>query len=400
MTADLVRRLREASLTFKASTWTQPNDVGLHRERVAKAVSTNATDYAYRFEYPEIDFKGYAKALRPLTTLAGEIGVESLREPVLLHIESCVNRASALSSDNDDEYRSVAVSLDALPTKELVDYALSLLTGQASNPAAPEETMAAQELVHRFEAALDSYDLKGWHVQISSSMSAKMSVNGPLRRVRIRADATFGPMEVDRLLIHEIGGHVLRWENAARQPEPLSLLPLGPTVATEEGLALWAEQEAGLLDPTILRIYAARVLAVDLAQTQGILQVASTLNEYIDLTLAVEIAIRVKRGLLNPNNPGGLTKDWGYLGGLQKMNDLAKADPTGLHLLRGVKWSIQHLPLAKKLQSEGHIRMAELSSDPTRLGIVGTPIPRGEAAEECFDMAYLANSTIRKAEGN
>ncbi|WP_432246229.1 tyrosine/phenylalanine carboxypeptidase domain-containing protein (plasmid) [Arthrobacter sp. G.S.26] len=371
MTIHIIEALRAASRLFRTATWTQPRDSSLHRDRVAKAVLENDSEYLHHFEYPDIDLTGYVDAVRSVEGIARETLPDALLTPVRHHIEAHVVRAVALASGDDDQYQAAAVSLDGLPGSELVAYAVSVLADDAPATVTAHGCSGAQELAKRFETALKNYDLDHWDVQISADMSARMSVNGPLRRLRIRADATFSPAEADRLLTHEIGGHVLRWENAARQPEPLALLTLGSTVATEEGLALRAEYEAGLLDTKTLRTYAARVLAVQMSQTQGLLQIASALHEYVDLPAAAEIAIRVKRGLRNPNNPGGLTKDWGYLGGLRMMHHLAYADPTGLQLLRGIKWSIQHLPLAKQLQAEGRLQVPELSPDPDRLGIIG-----------------------------
>lgn len=372
MTVHIVEALRAAARDFKAATWTQPRDVALHRKRIIQAVLQADSEYPHDFAYPDIDLKGYADAVRRVEETARKTLSGALLDPVLHHIESGVIRAAALASGKDGRYQRTSVSLDGLPGTDLVADALSVLAKAPPAPLTSNLTSGAQELAKRIEAALVNFGLDRWHVEISSDMSARMSVNGPLRRLRIRADAVFSTAEADRLLIHEIGGHVLRWENAALQPEPLALLPLGSTVATEEGLALWAEHEAGLLDPGTLRTYAARVIAVQMAQTYGVVQIASAVQAYVDLPAAVDIAIRVKRGLRNPNNPGGLTKDWGYLGGLRTIKHLADADPTGLQLLRGVKWSIDHLPLAKRIYAEGRLQMPELSPSPALLGTIGT----------------------------
>ena len=119
---------------------------------------------------------------------------------------------------------------------------------------------------------------------------------------------------------------------------------------TEEGLALWAEHEAGLIDRVTLRTYAARLLAVDHARDHGILSVVRYLADFgVALTSAIEIALRVKRGLRDPNSVGGSTKDWGYLGGLSLISKIASRRPADIDLLRTVKWSADYLDLVRDL---------------------------------------------------
>ncbi|MDP9696188.1 UNVERIFIED_ORG: hypothetical protein J2X79_003767 [Arthrobacter globiformis] len=372
MTRKIVEAVRTAARDFNASSWTQPRQMDFHRDQITRALLSGATEYQHAFVYPAFDVDGYIKAISATAEMAKDILPEILREPVRHHLDSCAKRALALASGQDDRYEATAIDLDGLPDENIVANAWSTLTGVESPPVDSAGPITAEELSSRFETALNHYALTNWRVQISADMSARMSVNGPHRRIRVRSGANFSTIDADRLLIHEIGGHVLRWENAARQPEPLALLPLGSTVPTEEGLALWNETAAGLLDPRALRTYAARTLAVDMARTMGILPLAAALHHHLELSSAVEIAIRVKRGLRNPNNTGGLTKDWGYLGGLRFVTTLAQSDRAGLQILQGVKWSINHLPLAKELHSEGRLASPELLPEPTKLGISST----------------------------
>src|SRR4029078_9387992 len=73
----------------------------------------------------------------------------------------------------------------------------------------------------------------------------------------IRAD------RVEPLLHHEVGTHVVTYQNGARQPLTLLALGLPGCDETQEALAVLAEYVVGGLDPRRLRVLAARVVAVD-----------------------------------------------------------------------------------------------------------------------------------------
>lgn len=371
MSKEIVEALRAAAREFRTATWAQPADMAVHRRQITQAVLNGEAEYPHLFTYPDFSLQTYSRTLRGIDTTAKKKLHPRLYEAVQRHLDAASLRARTLAGGQDHTYAEAAIQLDGLPTDDLVAEAWTILSEDAPEPAAKNGASAATatELAQRFEKALSNYGLDTWSVQVSPDMSARMSVNGPLRRIRVRHGANFSLREANRLLVHEIGGHVLRWENAARQPEPLALLPLGSTVPTEEGLALWCEYEAGLLDSPALRTYAARTVAVNMAQTKGVLDIASTLTSHVDLPAAVEIAIRVKRGLRNPNSAGGMTKDWGYLGGLALIRSFAESNADGLNVLRGVKWSADHLALAMELHADDYIRTPELTVDETMLAI-------------------------------
>jgi hypothetical protein len=159
-----------------------------------------------------------------------------------------------------------------------------------------------------------------------------------------------------RLVVHEIGGHVLRWENARTQPEPLLSIPLGNTTATEEGLAVLLEEETGVIDDRQMSIYGARVIGVTLSLELGIVDVGRHLAGIVGPEAAAEIALRCKRGLPDPNQPGGPSKDHGYLTGYLTVR---KLDPSAVRMLRSVKWPTDRLPEIQHL-AEQNLWMPEL----------------------------------------
>lgn len=86
------------------------------------------------------------------------------------------------------------------------------------------------------------------------------------------------------------------------------------------------------------------------------------------LESAVDLAIRVKRGLRDPNRPGGATKDHGYLSGLLKLRQMPADDVAAL---RATKWPIVMLPVIRELFDEGVLHNPELVFDADLLQRAG-----------------------------
>ena len=81
-------------------------------------------------------------------------------------------------------------------------------------------------------------------------------------RLLIPETAAIRVERVEPLLHHEVGTHVVTYQNGARQPLTLLTIGLPGYDETQEGLAVLAEYLTGGLDPRRLRVFAARVVAV------------------------------------------------------------------------------------------------------------------------------------------
>jgi hypothetical protein len=334
--------------------------------------------YPENFTYDRSDIADYVEdwsAFRDLLADADMNG--AVRGRVAAEVQEKLDRARVLANQMDATYTGFEQAHVGLPDNTLVNLAWAILDGDRAGVPFPvcsaeggvEATVTSLAMRNRMASALDAYGLDDWVAIEEPSMAAQASVNGPRRRVRVRAGTMFSPRAADRLLAHEIGGHVLRWANSQHQPEAWVSVALGRTVPTEEGMAAWREVEFGLQTAEQLRIYAARVVAVDAARSEGLVDVARRILPYVDAQHAAEIAIRAKRGLLDPNGPGGQTKDWGYLAGLLTMAELAKHDAAALRLLAGVKWPIDDLALIMDLHQQGRIHLPERTPEVEKLGL-------------------------------
>ena len=229
--------------------------------------------------------------------------------------------------------------------------------------------VGTEAVVSRIAEVLVALDLDGWRAMAVDDLAARASVNASEKTVKVRRGVAFSEGDVVRLIAHEIGGHVLRSANAEMQPTPFARLPLGEPVESEEGVAIWAESRLGVLRTSEMRLYAARLRAVEMSRTQGVLEIARHLAVDIGVGPAVDAAIRVKRGLRNPNNPGGIAKDIGYLRGFLRVRSLLEDDPALLPLIFATKWSLDHISLTKDCVGRGTLRLDHVRlPDPTLLG--------------------------------
>lgn len=357
--------LQKAAVTLR---WATPADVVGHQERLARLIDDATTS-----SYPEpFDLDVPADgALDDLLLRARDTARAALngvvREAALDDIDTTAALVSALAARDGARYSAASVRRHGRPSADTTAWAEAILADLPSDPEAEPEpaTVDADALSRAIRCALDGYAL-GWDVSVTDRLAARMSTSGSERRLNVRADGRVSTRDVARLTAHEVGGHVLRWENAWRQNEPLLAIPLGDTTPTEEGLALLAEGECGVQRDSDLRMYAGRVRAVQIAAEQGILQVARALAPHLGAGVAAAIAIRVKRGLPDPNEPGGLTKDHAYLSGLHSVRQLTADD---VRLLRATKWPVDLLGELRARRNAGEVVPAALLPDVARLRI-------------------------------
>lgn len=170
-------------------------------------------------------------------------------------------------------------------------------------------------------------------------------------RLLIPEAASFRTDRVEALLHHEVGTHVVTYQNGNRQPLTLLTIGLPGYDETQEGLAVLAEYLCGGLDPRRLRVLAARVVAVaNMLDGAGFLEIFESLREEhrISAMTAWSIAIRVVAG-------GGSVKDAIYLRGITRILE-ALTEGGSLDVLFVGKLSLDHVPLIEDLLDRGILK--------------------------------------------
>jgi hypothetical protein len=364
--AALADAVAAASGVAQVIRWTTPRDTSRHLARLRDLLrAPRAQNYGELFEFPAPDEAEVRARTEDALRLADRLDDDRLVDLVRDHLHGLREHVAAIASRDPGRLSAWARTHTGLPTPATLARATAMLAGPVTaDENAP--TATTHDLVQALQSALDAYELDSWAVEVEPDMGARAAIAGTRRLVRVRSGLALTTGQVRRLVVHEVGGHVLRWENAWRQPEPLLAVPLGDATSTEEGLAVLLEEECGVIDDQQLRLYAARVMAVQLAQEHGIVDVGRGLAEYVDVGAAAEIALRVKRGLPDPNVPGGPTKDHGYLTGYLAARQL---EPESVRLLRGAKWPLALMPELRRLADLGTMTPARVLADPELLGV-------------------------------
>ena len=172
-------------------------------------------------------------------------------------------------------------------------------------------------------------------------MSARVLVDAPRFTVRVNPRATCTTTELHALEAHEIDVHVARAEAGSRQPLAIFAHGLPGSLPTEEGLALHAEAEVvGLPSGALARLESMAAMALR-AQDMGLTELVREAAPRVGAATALGMALRVKRGLSNMEQPGAYTKDRVYWLGVLRVADYLRRGGAR-DLLAVGKVGIQH----------------------------------------------------------
>ncbi len=220
----------------------------------------------------------------------------------------------------------------------------------APNLKEEEEEVAdidAETIRQAFLEALQRMDMQG-RVKISRKIVATAMVSSSQRAVLIKAVARVTRTQLQALIHHELGVHLVTTRNAEAQPLKIFLLGLPLNTLTQEGLAILAEFLSGNITLGRLRTLALRVLVIDrMVNGESFRDIFAMLVEDYGLSRdsAFNIVMRAFRG-------GGYTKDYLYLRGVR---DCLKAHREGTafeNLFIG-KTSLDYLPIIVELRERG-----------------------------------------------
>jgi hypothetical protein len=190
-------------------------------------------------------------------------------------------------------------------------------------------------MIDHFELAFAARAMSDWRVVPDEVMSARVLVDSAKRLVRINPKAHFRTLDMTRLVVHEIDVHAKRATNGAHQPLLCFQTGLPGSLATEEGLAMMAEETSGTASPGALARQVEVVRAIHDAREMGFRDLYNRLLERVGRGLAWGICLRVKRGLSHPGLPGVYAKDSVYLTGRNKVKAWLEAGGRIDHLYVG-----------------------------------------------------------------
>ncbi|MCD4811527.1 DUF1704 domain-containing protein [bacterium] len=179
-----------------------------------------------------------------------------------------------------------------------------------------------------FKVAFESLGLSDWSIFPSKNIS-KNAVKVGIKRKQIFVDPniTRSEYKLKKLLVHEIGTHVLRSHNGFKTGFPaLGNANLPSYLDVEEGLATWNEEAMGFLTDKWLKKKAGLVWAIYIGEEMTFRQLYNALSGSFLKYSAWDIAYRVKRGLGDTSYSGIYVKDVVYFRGFRKVKRVLEKD--------------------------------------------------------------------------
>jgi hypothetical protein len=172
---------------------------------------------------------------------------------------------------------------------------------------------------------IQKYKLNTWQINIKSDIGSKVIVGNHI--ITINKNKKFSQNDLKRLGVHEVSTHVLRYENGCKRNHIIYSEGTAHSMETEEGLAIYNEEKAGVMNTQILKIYAARYLCTLEMDKLSLYELVMLIKDYIGIDQAVYVASRIKVGLCDTSSGGGFNKDLVYLKGYLKVKEHLEKKP-------------------------------------------------------------------------
>ncbi|MBL4854774.1 MAG: DUF1704 domain-containing protein [Robiginitomaculum sp.] len=327
--------------------------------------------------YPKFDGEEVRAALADIkSVLAGE-------HPVLQWLNRTANKlehaANMLDAVGTPDFYSHSKQLYGTPTDTMLDRktrnidlakhldgTLSGLSLEQLVLGGEDEHFGAEEFSERLSDKLVRFfDGNAPTVELSPDLSAKVLAGS--RRIRVRSDARFTPLDVRQLLHHEALVHAATAMNGRTQADfPILGAAHAGTTEIQEGLAVFAELITGSMDPVRFHRLVDRVIAIQMSvDGADFIEVFRYFKSCANTnSQAFADTRRVFRGgVITGGAP--FTKDGVYLNGLLRVHNfmrtatkLGRADL--LRLLFVGKLDIEDVPAIASLAAAGKINPAKI----------------------------------------
>ncbi len=302
---------------------------------------SNHTQYNPNFTYlTKIDF---TKEKIELEELKKQLK-NSLIEKIILKRTNCLlEEIKLLETVNTKKMCNSSKKVYGEPNNKEVKLSLEILD---KKPKFTKNKYTAGEILNKFESKLLQ---TGFNAELKENMSASASINLTQKKLYLNKEAIFNQNDVKRLSVHEIETHIYRHLNGLTQPAKIFSLSSGEDyLKTEEGLAVFNEEQSNTNSQIQERIIAGRLYAVRYALTHDFFDTFEEMKKYFDKEEAYIISQRVKRGIPT-SKKGSFTKDYCYYSGLLSIREYYHQGKSIQDLYYG-KISTNEIKIVKKIK--------------------------------------------------
>lgn len=257
-----------------------------------------------------------------------DISIRNLYESVL---SAYFDKIDMIASINTPKFHYNSLRYFGRPSKKDIlnaHYLLHLpnIPGQAKK----EPIYSVAQAMEVFRSALNDYGIEA-KVEVSNKVISQVMVLNSKKKILFQPEAEFKRRELNALIEHEIGVHMVTTINSNAQKLKIFNLGMPVNTQTQEGLAILAEYLSGNLTLSRLKKFALRVILVDMmCSGADFIECYSTLvNDHdVEQVSAFNLVTRIFRG-------GGFTKDYLYLSGFVKILRMWEKDMDLTPLLIG-----------------------------------------------------------------
>ncbi len=266
-------------------------------------------------------FSTYKMELKELLIEIGDDSLDLIFEKKIIDL---FDRMEMLRSVGTENFTGNAESYYGGVDNATVRFAKEFLS---KNFEPEERTIPYEEAKKVIEEFLKKKRLT-YKISKKETAGSKFSVNIRTKEILINPNYPFSKNSLKRLIAHEIEGHIYRYENGLRQPYKIFSRGLSrETLETEEGIAVYVEQQQGINIDSQLKEYSGRVLAISTAMKQSFYETFLELKKYFSDEDAFNITVRAKRGVYRQDQGGAFTKDALYLKGMLLVQDFLTKQP-------------------------------------------------------------------------
>lgn len=264
-----------------------------------------------KFRYSPIRINPYELKQKLSNIKTGNISDVSIRHLYESVINSYFDKIDMLSTLGTDKFLYNSLRYFGRPSKKDLQNAQYLLhlPAIASEPKR-SPSLTVDSAISSFKDALEDYgfDCK---IELNNKVISQVMVLNSRKLIQFRPDAKFTRPEINALIEHEIGVHMVTTMNSSQQDLKIFNLGLPVNTKTQEGVAILSEYLSGNISMKRLKKLALRVVVVDMmcSGASFIDCYKYLMDNHLDSpNEAFSLVTRIYRG-------GGFTKDYLYLSG-------------------------------------------------------------------------------------
>ncbi|MDX1301275.1 flavohemoglobin expression-modulating QEGLA motif protein [Photobacterium sp.] len=325
------------SLAKGLNTLNYINPTNLRQEK--RRFLTKPYTYQPHFTYRQLDIDPYLFREKLYRLPVDDIRDADIQKLYRKVIDQLAVRIDLLTSIGHEEFLYNSLRYYGQPDDQDIANAKFIMHAAEYEELEPYD-LTPSEVMAEFRQAADEY---GFSCKVigSNKLIARAMVSG--KTLKVNTNVMFGRKDLNALIHHEMGVHMVTSINAEKQPLQILKLGFPGNTHTQEGLAILCEHLSGSFSLSRLKTLALRVIAVNMmvkGETFG--ETFHTLKHDYKLSddNAFTVAARAYRG-------GGFTKDYLYLKGLRDaLNCHHNEDLTALFL---GKTSFEFKPLLDEL---------------------------------------------------